>query len=328
MLNKKLITIITGFVGIVMTIVVVALNFNLERALSFEADVKKNTEETKFKGLSYFRTENSKKKIKLKAEELSIIDSKNLKFSHPDGALYKGTKSLDFNSINGHFLADDEFLNLSGDVNIKTSNGSTHRADFIKYFGKKNRFVANGNTKSVIKSHKDQGTFNVKSAHLNSQVDRKEVSFEGDVRAKLVRNRRYEGTINLKAQKMVLKQLESYVFLEGRVSIRRNKYNLEANKADIFLENFNKTLKYYVLYDDIKLEEKITLDDGSNIIRRAFSEKLEGYMREGKIVLSGAPRVEQDNDLIKGYQITLRENVELVEVDDSQTSFEIKRNNK
>ena len=49
-------------------------------------------------------------------------------------------------------------------------------------------------------------------------------------------------------------------------------------------------------------------------------------MREAKIVLTGAPRVEQDQDVIKGYQITLRENVELVEVDDSQTSFKINRN--
>ena len=81
-----------------------------------------------------------------------------------------------------------------------------------------------------------------------------------------------------------------------------------------------------MLYDDIKLVEKLKLDDGTTSTRKAYSEKLEGYMREAKIVLTGAPRVEQGSDLIQGYQITLRENVELVEVDDSQTSFTIKRN--
>ena len=48
--------------------------------------------------------------------------------------------------------------------------------------------------------------------------------------------------------------------------------------------------------------------------------------KTGKILLSGAPRVEQGDDIIKGYQITLRENVEMVEVDDSQSSFSLKRN--
>lgn len=327
MLNKKLISIIVAFTGLTVLIIVSVINLDRENTASSQADAEEVTEETNFKGLSYFKSENKEKKLKLIADELTIINSKDLKFKSPNGAFYKGDKVLKFSSVKGNFLAKNEILNLSGAVDIATSNGSTHKADIIKYFGKKNKFVATGNTESVINSHKEQGVFKVKSAHMSSKVLKKEVSFEGDVKAILVRNRSYEGTVRLKAQKMLLKQLESHVFLEGEVSVSRNRYNLEANKADIFLENFNKTLKYYVLYDDIKLEEKITLDDGTSIKRKAFSEKLEGYMREGKIVLSGAPRVEQDNDLIKGYQITLRENVELVEVDDSQTSFKIKRNN-
>lgn len=328
MLNKKLIAIVTGFVGLTVLVIVAVMSVDRENIASSQAGDEELVEETQFKGLSYFRTENDKKKIKLNADELIIINSKDLKFKSPDGTLHRGEEILKFKSVKGNFLAESEILNLSGAVDIETSNGSTHTADIIKYFGKKSKFVATGNTQSVIKSHEEQGVFKVNSAHMSSKILKKEVLFEGDVKATLIRNRSYEGTVNLKAQKMLLKQLESHVFLEGDVSVSRNRYNLEANKADIFLENFNKTLKYYVLYDDIKLEEKITLDDGTTIKRKAFSEKLEGYMREGKIVLSGAPRVEQDSDLIKGYQITLRENVELVEVDDSQTSFKIKRNNK
>jgi lipopolysaccharide export system protein LptA len=78
----------------------------------------------------------------------------------------------------------------------------------------------------------------------------------------------------------------------------------------------------------VKLEEKLKLKSGKNQTRRAFAEKLEGHQRTGKIILTGAPRVEQGNDIIKGYQITLRENVELVEVDDSQSSFSLKKDKK
>jgi len=81
------------------------------------------------------------------------------------------------------------------------------------------------------------------------------------------------------------------------------------------------------MYDDIKLEEKLKTRQGGSQVRRAFAEKLEGFISDGKLVLSGAPRVEQGRDIIKGYQITLRENTEIVEVDDSQSSFRFKKEN-
>ena len=101
--------------------------------------------------------------------------------------------------------------------------------------------------------------------------------------------------------------------------------NLSAGNAEIFLENFNKKLKYYALYDDVRLEEKLRLDSGVYQTRRAFAEKLEAHQGTGKLILTGAPRVEQGSDIIKGYQITLRQAVEMIEVDDSQSSFKLKR---
>ena len=132
-------------------------------------------------------------------------------------------------------------------------------------------------------------------------------------------------SFDFKANRVELNMLKSLVSLSDNVLLHRNNYDLEAQKAEIFLENYNKKLKYYVLYDDIKLEEKLSMNDGSKQMRKAYSEKLEGYMAEEKVVLTGAPRVEQGEDLIKGYQIILRENVELVEVDDSQSSFDLNK---
>jgi hypothetical protein len=47
-------------------------------------------------------------------------------------------------------------------------------------------------------------------------------------------------------------------------------------------------------------------------------------MNENKIVLTGYPRAYQFDDVIKGNIITLRENNEVVEVDDSNTKFKIR----
>jgi hypothetical protein len=43
------------------------------------------------------------------------------------------------------------------------------------------------------------------------------------------------------------------------------------------------------------------------------------------MVLSGAPRVEMGTDVIKGYRITIRENVDLIEVDDAMSDVQVKR---
>ena len=46
------------------------------------------------------------------------------------------------------------------------------------------------------------------------------------------------------------------------------------------------------------------------------------------MMLSGAPRVEQGADVIKGYRITIRENVDLIEVDDAMSDGQVKREKK
>ena len=58
-------------------------------------------------------------------------------------------------------------------------------------------------------------------------------------------------------------------------------------KGEIFLENHNKKLKYFVLYDDIKLTEKIRSSGGVMIDREAYAQKLEGIASEDKIILTG-----------------------------------------
>ena len=73
----------------------------------------------------------------------------------------------------------------------------------------------------------------------------------------------------------------------------------------------------------MKVTEKLITPNGITQ-RKAFAERLEGFGREQKMVLSGAPRVETESDVIKGYRITIRENVDLVEVDDAMSFIKSK----
>jgi lipopolysaccharide export system protein LptA len=77
----------------------------------------------------------------------------------------------------------------------------------------------------------------------------------------------------------------------------------------------------------VKVTETVKTPEGITT-RNAFAERLEGFGREEKMVLSGAPRVEMGKDVVKGYRITIRENVDLIEVDDALSDVEVKKKKK
>jgi lipopolysaccharide export system protein LptA len=157
-------------------------------------------------------------------------------------------------------------------------------------------------------------------AHPNSQ----DSTFKGNVQGSMSRKKKYEGKLTFSSQQLQFDGNKSLAQLIGDVHMHRENYDITAGKADMFLENFNKALKYFVLNDDVKVREKLQTPEGVQE-RKAFAERLEGFGREQKMVLSGAPRVEMGKDVIKGYRITIRENVDLIEVDDAMTDVQVKR---
>lgn len=325
MYNKRSVNIIIIFSIFTLLLIYQALNVkqmysNQVNKLEIEKD-----QETEFSGLEYFALDNRKPAISLTANDLKIVNNNDLYFNNPVGFLFNNkAERLDYKAKNGSFIAEKKELKLNGEVILKTATDE-FKSEKVYYNGFKKYLEASGDVNSIMLDSITRDEIRVSSQYLNSWLDEKRTLFLGDVKGLVKRKRVYEESFNFTANRMDLNQLESLVVLSENVNLDRNNYHLEAEKAEIFLENYNKKLKYYVLYDDIKLVEKLTLSNGQVQKRRAYSEKLEGYMAEAKVVLSGAPRVEQGDDLIKGYQITLRENVELVEVDDSQSSFDLKR---
>ena len=160
---------------------------------------------------------------------------------------------------------------------------------------------------------------------MRSYPKRKLSYLVGGVKGDLQRMRKYEGSTKFSSQQMELNGVEGRATLDGDVQLSRQNYFITGGKADIFFENYNKSLKYFVMNDDVKVTEKMTSPQGENSVRRAYSERLEGFGQEQKMVLSGAPRVEQGQDVIKGYRITIRQNIDLIEVDDSMSDMQIKK---
>ncbi len=324
MKNKRSIIIISIFVAV--TLIVLATSVNVKRKTQARKKLKGDNrlEEAQFDGLSYFVLTDGKPNLSLDATNLKMVENDDLFFLDPEGVIYDQKEEVKYKAQNGSFIGKTKELKLEGEVDVQTPSAG-HKSQKLYYNGSKKYLEASGDVVSRYQDTMTKDNILVTSNYVNSWMADKRTLFLGSVKGKVKRRRIYEESFDFKANRVELNQLKSLVSLSENVKLDRNNYHLEAQKAEIFLENFNKKLKYYVLYDDIKLEEKLNMPDGTTQIRRAFSEKLEGNIAEAKVVLSGAPRVQQGDDLIKGYQITLRENVELVEVDDSQSSFDLNK---
>ncbi|MBT4791101.1 MAG: LPS export ABC transporter periplasmic protein LptC [Halobacteriovoraceae bacterium] len=325
MYNKKNLGVILIFSSIVLLVLFMALTTQRDRfGVTMDGAVKHDVESL-FVGVHYFRLLDLVPNFELKSKSLVITNNNLFNFIDPRGVFLSKDSQTRYQANKGFLNQSTSNLELFGDVRL-ADEYSDYVSDTLKYDGKNEIIYANGNVSSQVIDKKTLDIIKLSSHKLTSYMAEKRVELMGSVKGRLIRKRRYETGFKFRAEEAEFNSPKSRLELAKSVKIYRNNYYLKAEKAEIFLENYNKKLKYYVLYDDVKLEEKLQLTNGKLQTRRAYSEKLEGHQRSGKIVLTGAPRVEQGRDVIKGYQITLHENVEMVEVDDSQSSFNLKRN--
>lgn len=323
MYNKK--TLATLFLFSFISIMVVFVAINSER--SADKSFKKGEipdEVSTFLNVHFYKTENNIQKVELQASELIITNQDLLRFSKPNGLIFNKDRSISYEADKGELIQSSKLLTLNGSVILKDLT-SIYKAGLIIYDGIKSIITASDNVNSQYKDLKTKDVVKLKSDNMLSQLDDNILYLDGNVNGRIIKNRKYEMGLSFSSENVVLNSPESRLSLSNKVKLFRNNYYLQAQKAEVFLENFNKKLKYYELYDDVKLEESFKLSSGKIQKRRAYAEKLEAHQSSGKLILTGAPRVEQGKDVIRGYQITLRENVELVEVDDSQSSFSLSK---
>lgn len=280
---------------------------------------------TEIEKLNYFHLKDGVPQMSLSAEKMKSLGEETAEFESPRGVYNyrQKNKTIKYDAQNGIYRKNDELLTLTGKVEV-TSDEANYFADKINYFFKKDLIIGNGNVKFEGDDLKSKDHVVITSEAMRANPDSQITRFKGKVNGSMSRKKKYEGRITFSSDELRLEGATSLAHLEGDVQMRREGYHITAGKADVYLENFNKSLKYFVLNDDVKLTERLQTTEGIQE-RKAFSERLEGFGREQKMVLSGAPRVEMGKDVIKGYRITIRENVDLIEVDDAMSDVQVKR---
>jgi lipopolysaccharide export system protein LptA len=282
---------------------------------------------TEIEQLHFFTLKNGSPRLSLKAEQMKSAQNDKIDFVSPSGEyFFSNMKSpVLYESQVGTYKPKKEFLRLKGQVKLNQDD-QKYFADNFDYYFKKDFIQGRGEVKFFGTDPKSGDKISVSSLQMEAVPGKKFTTFEGKVSGSIERRKKFEGITNFKSHKLMLDGLDSLAHLDGEVEIKRENYEIRSGKADIFLENFNKKLKYFVLNDDVKVVETLKTPNGV-ILRKSFSERLEGFTKEEKMVLSGAPRVESGKDIIKGYRITIRENSDLVEVDDAISDVEVKKQN-
>jgi lipopolysaccharide transport protein LptA len=235
-------------------------------------------------------------------------------------------KTIRYQAQEGVYKKAKDLLTLDGEVKIR-SEEADYEATKVKYYFKKDLILGSGGVTFKGVDLKSKDTLEIKADSMRAHPQSQDSIFKGNVNGHFSRKKKYEGKMSFSSQELKMEGLKSLAHLEGDVKMKRSAYLITAGKADIHLENYNKSLKYFVLNDDVKMTETLKTPEGTTQ-RKAYAERLEGFGREEKMVLSGAPRVEQGQDVLKGYRIILREKIDLVEVDDAMTDVQVKREKK
>ena len=325
--NTRSLTIISVYVALNVFIIFSALKQQAADDQVSSAAAEIAPEYTEIHDLDYFHLKAGTQQMSLAAIKLRSQGQELAEFTEPRGIYnYQDkNKTINYEALQGVYRKEKDLLLLEGKVKL-TSEEADYSAARIKYYFKKDLILGYGGVAFNGLDLKSQDKLEITADNMKSHPNIQFSRFNGNVNGSMQRKKKYEGKMTFSSQQLQLDGLKSLAHLEGNVKLNRQSYLITAGKADITLENYNKSLKYFVFNDDVKVTEKLQTPEGVSY-RKAFSERLEGFGKEQKMVLSGAPKVEHGKDVVKGYRITIRENMDLIEVDDSMSDMQVKKKN-
>ena len=239
-----------------------------------------------------------------KPEGESGIQNK-FNFSANSGVIYRGKQTM---------LLESDAL-LFGEDSIT-------RAEKMTLNYQRNYLQGTGNIKSSFK--KEDETVVVKSQKF--EVDDNQLTklkYQGNVSGKIERNSAPGDFLIFKSDSLIYDQDNKTIFLDGRAYIKRALSEIRALKGKIWLNNFSPGVKYFTMNDDVRVTDEFSNSSGKKIKRYSYSEIVEGFSKDKRLVLSGFPQVKQEGDVIKGNKMIVREDEEVIEIINTNSQFNL-----
>lgn len=287
-------------------------------------------DESYFKIIDYYLLNLSKPFLQLESTHLTLSDANTFVLAvNPDGVIYRrNEKDIEeepvyFKALSSQIYTARKELFLNDNVEVKMGNAEL-KANKISIFNNGSHLEANGAVRTHNVDLKTNDQILINSDFAIYRPKEQFFEYKNNVKGSVQRKRQYEESVSFTTDLLTLAALQSKVEMKGNVTFKKGNLAASSNLGSVFLENYNKRLKYYSLSDDVRLQETLSIN-GKPMVRKAFAEKLEGIISEQKIILTGLPKVFQEKDVIKGNRITIREKIETVEVDDANTNITLER---
>ncbi|MFZ4712396.1 MAG: LptA/OstA family protein [Bacteriovoracaceae bacterium] len=300
-------------------------NLDLKREEQSHIEVKNPQEQSDFAMVHYFLVKEEKPALKLTADTLQLVNNEMMDMTSPRGEAFSEDQiPIYYQSKIGKMNKLTEVFHLTEAVkmNYKTMELTGHKAS---YFKKDDRFEATQNVVSSQTSEVNGDKLTIWSDQAVAWPKKQFARYTGRVHGQVDKKKAYEEGISFRSNILEADMVQNLITLREDVFFKKQDFTATSLRAEVFLENYNKKLKYYVLYDDVKLEQKVLNKDGSVLFRKGFCEKLEGQMLTETAVLTGAPKIISGTDVVTGNKITLRERAKLIEVEDNKSSLIIQK---
>lgn len=285
-----------------------------------------NGDESFFKVVDLYLIENASPFLKLEAAELILTTQNSIILGFDThGIVYRRNdkntevEPIKFEGKNSRLNTTVKELFLEKNVSV-TMGTSLLNSENVKITRNGEEIEASVDVRTQTIDAKTNDQLNINSEYVIYRPKEEFFEYRRNVNGTINRKRQYEENVSFSTDLLTLWGPKGEVDMRGNVTFKKDNLDASANQGAVFLENYNKKLKYYSLSDDVRLQERLIMD-GEPMTRKAFSEKLEGFISEKKIILTGLPKVFQQKDVIKGNRIIIRENIETVEVDDANTSI-------
>ncbi len=243
-------------------------------------------------------------------------------FINPNGYfLGKKSEKVDttyFSSQRLHYSKPSFLAEFKGNVAIKR-DPLTVDCQQGAFWTETEEFLCKDQVKVFALQAKTRDEITINSDEVKAFFQQQYSLHKGNVFGIIKRPLVHEPSTNFATESLAFYFEQGQANLEGNVHVTHGEYDVKSRKGEILIENYNKKLKYFTFDDDVIVEQKSRKIPGGK--RLAYAEKVESVRSEGTVVLTGAPRVIQGRDVVKGNKITLREGASLIEVDDAASNI-------
>lgn len=272
--------------------------------------------------LQFYAVENLKPKTYIDAYYLEVKNKfKEFDFINPKG-VFQGKKTTDpethFSAQRLKFNKFKDIVTFKGDVSVIRTPLNVECQTGM-YWTMSEKLYCQERVKVMAFHEKTKDEIDINSDEISAFFKEQYSIHKDNVFGTIKRPFLHEPQTDFSANLLTFYFQAGQADLEGLVHVTHGEYDVKSRKGQILIENYNKKLKYFSFDDDVVVEQTSKKIPGGK--RYAYGEKVESVRSQGTIVLTGAPRVIQGKDVIKGNRITLREGASLVEVDDAASSM-------